>query len=612
MTDKKNKNEYTKTSFPRFYLEKAGERHIKQILEVIENVPWGITFLQLAWVAGPVTFIALQGGYLLGYGKTAPFSLFAYFAAYTLIAGFIGITVSIIYKTLRERKKEQAEHNLLYVIDKLADLISYFRDFRLGQLDEKERKLEAAHILLKNSHPLPQAIAVAVEDITNDRKLAQAIKKIEIFRRAGLFTRASDLVKEIADQCEDVTQKLINTHPEMAQFLKFRLQGHAPSLKDGIPRPEGFLERIFSSGETGNLSLMTIRDAEELLILMFELINGRKIRILKFRFIGNKRLREITNNLESIRAAYRISKSTMNYRLQTLISLLIEKKLMVIQGEADLSFIYSKILQAIDIFSQDILKNKHRTRAQRLEKFKLLDKIISLHTMMFNDYKIARAQQRQYATIVKQWQKIATTYSDNAIEFRHGKGRRGLRITETSISLDDENKLKLAKEFTIILREFYEQYPTLSTYSEKSIKQLAISVTLTAEPFLNLSHPVIQRGIESTNAANLGSLEEGISAQAKAGWTTAMVQEVEKNIGRSAERLASVLVQQYGEELDTEAIDFLHNTYGASKSVLEAIKEQKISPKSSMDYLTPIQPIIEPIKTNWLQAKVHAQKILKS
>lgn len=596
---------------PGLYIEQAGEKHIQQILKSMENVPWGITLLQLAWTAGPVTFLALQGGYYIGYGKSAPLMLFFYFAGYTLIAGLIGIFVNITYKITQDNKKTQAEKNFLYVIDKMSDLIIDFCNFRVSLLNNEEKKYEAACVLLKNSHPPPGAIAIAFCDITNDEKLAETAEKIEIFRRFGLSSRIDDLRRPLENQRKELFEKLKQTHPELSYFFNLRLHGKAPSLKDGIPRPDGFLERIFLASETDNLTLMTIKDAEALLTLVLEFMNGREITILNFNFTGNKQLRQAANLIEKNRALYRLSQIMMNYRTQALKSLLIKHKLIHEDNDSDLKSFYTKATECIDQLSQQIIQNNYHDSADKkqLNNYKLFLDILLHYSFAYDAYINFLNQQKQYVKAISDWDKIANSFSKDTTNFQYNTNCKGLKIEEKIIVLNNEGKLACAKKIKSILHKYNESYSNSSIYSETQIKQIAILIALSVNPYLLLSNPVNQYGIESSNAANLGSLEQGISVQAKAGWTAAMVGEVEKNLAKAIEKLVKVLIQQYGKKLDSDAIDFLHRTYGVNINNLKAINNQTIS-HASINYVVKTIPSIKNIQPNWLLAKKYAQNML--
>ncbi len=255
----KLQQDYSNLGHLDLYAEQKGERHIDKFLSAVESEPLGVTFLQLAWTAGPLTYIALQGGYLLGYGKTAPFALFTYFASYTLITGLFGLVISIIYKAHQSTQNDKTKSNYLTTLDTIFHLIQTLSNYRLNQLNESDRKKEASIILLKNTHALPSAIALGVEELTESKSLANLSKQVELFRRVGLASRAKEVIANHSEFNNENIQTLLNTPNDASYFLKMRLEGRAPTLKEGVERSDGFLRRISQAREYQNPSLINLK-----------------------------------------------------------------------------------------------------------------------------------------------------------------------------------------------------------------------------------------------------------------------------------------------------------------------------------------------------------------
>lgn len=583
------------------YLEDEGKKHLNRLLKAVESEPWGITLLQLSWTAGPLTFIALQGGYLLGYGTTAPLSLFAYFAGYTLISGLIGIIISISHKSYTHFKKESAEEDYLYVIRELSNLIFLFTDFRLGQLSKNDRKMQAAGILLKNTHALPEAIAIAVFDLTQDSKLATLAKKIESFRRSALSNRVHDLTAKAHVRFNKKFKKLRNSHSDAAEYLKLRLDGHAPSLKEGVPRADGFLQRVFVAAETGDESLMTTRDAEEFLTLVYELINGRKIEVLNFQYTGRKKLQDAAKKLEKYRALFRLSKATLGYRIERLFSILIKEGLIEGEEEFDIFRKYEAIYLALTQSAKALITPQHQEISGdvSLKLFQTLKKGMLMHQQLQKNYRQASLYQKQLKQAVETWRGLSEHYKGEKSAFRYGRGKRGLRIIKKSVFLNNQEKFDCASQLRPLVERFIEHTSSRHATTQGLIKQFAIEVAMEVEPFVHLSHPLIQYGIESTNAINLGSFEQGISAQAKALWTVSMIKELKINLGRSAQKLVSVLVSEYGESLDDDALEFLSKKFALDKEKLKT----NVMQSTRLERAISDESFVQIKKTNPLWAK---------
>ena len=185
--------------------ESLGEDFIHRVSLAVKKESWRQTIMQLAWTAGPVTYFALQGGYFLGYGKTAPPGLIIYFAIYTVIAGILAILVRFMYQFTKGQEIERLEKSIKQAFVKLPDLILFIRDQILRYYDIDNRRLLAAKYLLENPDATSETIRVAVFDATGDEVLANAAGQIEVFRKNGLFARIDDLYTKIIPKSEKTT-----------------------------------------------------------------------------------------------------------------------------------------------------------------------------------------------------------------------------------------------------------------------------------------------------------------------------------------------------------------------------------------------------------------------
>ncbi|MFW5784139.1 MAG: hypothetical protein ACOCY8_06445, partial [Spirochaetota bacterium] len=123
---------------------------LRDLQRALRRESWGRNVLQIAWTAGPVTYLALQGGYLLAYGEPAPQALILYFGAYTVIAGFVGVLVRIIYQITRGRDVERGTRVLRDCLDQLPRLLLAARDEAIAAYSEEDARIVAAKHLLAN------------------------------------------------------------------------------------------------------------------------------------------------------------------------------------------------------------------------------------------------------------------------------------------------------------------------------------------------------------------------------------------------------------------------------------------------------------------------------
>lgn len=405
-------------------------------------------------------------------------------------------------------------------------------------------------------------------------------------------SRVQDIAQSIKEIADQTIATLKNISPESAQLLELRLQGHAPSLKEGVPRKEGFIERVLRAAETDDKNLMTLKDAEEILTLIFELISGRKILMLTFRYRGRKVLMEAADDLESARSNYKIAVANFYSRLHNLINFLIESGAME-TDEAQRGLSAPELLQiahkAINHLCDLIYKissdpssdNKYSTLVMLSVQIKILDTALELYQSLRRSYRHIDRRQQILARNIQKWQSISSHYSNATTALRSGRGQGGLRIIEKKIQLDDKEKLVMAKTLAPHFNNFKLNQPlrvfsTLASFVEKpisvnAIKEIAIESALTLEEFIPISNPAVRYAIESANAINFDGFRLELNESLKAGWGGALVNEVQKDLTRAAEQLARALTQHYGIELTPSAIEFLHHNYGVSKETLQAL-----------------------------------------
>jgi len=598
------------------------------VLEVVNTVPWSISFIQLAWTAGPVTLIAAAGGYYLGYGKPLPINTLIFFIGYTVIAGIIGMGAKVIHQATRgERERRQREY-LTTAINRLPELIFAVRDLALENLTPAVRKREAAWQMLAKRELDPQATAVAVQDLTDSTHLAQTVRRVETYRRAGLRHRVADLLAEDEAQIQLVLEELAEHAPAMAVTLRQRIEGRGPDAKSGVPREENFIERVFAAADEENEALMTLADVEEMLVLAFELINGREIPMLGLVYPGRWRLARATAALEEARSEYRLAKARGYSRLKALATYLLEQEETELEeaiAGQPLPTLVEKVREAIDALCDHIYQLRVAVydgdpgALDELETaVETLGNALVLYQAMVQGFQM---QIRAHAGLLRARQRweSASEKALGRVGVLRTRGRgAGLRIEAQKIRLDDRQKLKVAEALNETLRTVdlrQRRRPGEEERRERLThgvaRRLAIDVALALDPFIDLVRPEVQWAIEASHAAYLGSLEPGLSVSAKAAYGGALVQEVRRNMGRAAERVAAALVRHYGVTLTEEAISFLHRTYGANRETLQVIADyQEPPPPAQAAQALSRPPPVPPVESAWERQLRRARRLL--
>lgn len=561
---------------PQLRLERVGRTRIDELVSRTRRVPWVLTFAQLLWTAGPVTYLAMMGGHLMGYGEPVGMGTYVFFAIYVVLAALIGIIARITAETLRSRKQSQARDHVTRTLDVLPDMIFTVRDLHLTTMDGPSRQREAAAIFLQKLDLGTESVGQAVTDLSGDITLGQIARQVESFRRVGLFSRIRDLERRHKDHIQACLDQVRAWSPEVATTLEERLAGVAPSQEAGVARGEHFIESVFSAAHREDLSLMSMTDAEDLLTLSFELLSGREIVRLTISYEGDWQLARALDELENRHNEYRQLKASAVLHLQDLAQLLVNSRLTGLTPrllECDTTELLQAASSALTGLATRMGSNRSDLGSDPRVKETLRR---ASHYARLTRLAIERLRERyrDYTRALDQWNRLRQARASADDRPRPGE-YRGLRIKESLIALDDDQKLHLAGEFCRYLDDLdiATSEQGIRQHGEKmdlqGAKRLAIRLALILRPLIALDNPSVQRALESSRAAYFEGLEMGFSADAKAGLGAAVVKEVQQNLGPAAELIALRLTQLYRMPLSPRVVAFLAEQYGANRQRLE-------------------------------------------
>jgi hypothetical protein len=112
----------------------------------------------------------------------------------------------------------------------------------------------------------------------------------------------------------------------------------------------------------------------------------------------------------------------------------------------------------------------------------------------------------------------------------------------------------------------------LKHISMDDYKELAGNLLDILDEVLNISEPAEQLAIEESREADFGCVEPDLAAQTKLAWGRIMVSEVQEDRKRIAHRLAQSLVRFFNVPLGEATMEYLVDTYGASREFLEGLQ----------------------------------------
>lgn len=613
-------------------LDREDNERLQQFARSARRVRISRSLLGLAWTAGPVTGLGLYGGYYIGFGQTPSTQQLMYFISFTVLSGLIALVAKVVYDSIWGYAGERAERDAEEVIDKLGDLILSVRDLAIGSYDAGSRRREAAVQLLERVDLAPAGVAFAAQELTGDTELGRRLAEIDTYRRAGLFSRIRDVHAEHGEHFEQRIAELHQVSPAAANIVRRRCHGEVAHLHHGVPRNEHFIERVLAAIEQDNLLLITMADVESMLVLAFELINGRQIPVLIFSYRGRWRLAAALERMERRRSRYRIAQASASNRIRALASWLVEIEALsyddVPEGLSS-ELLVDRVVIALDHLDERLRslvrrcrRDEEGVRQQLQNQAETMATALRLYRTAHDEYERIGRVHAEFLAAVGEWSRLLETAHHGTETLRVGSGRQGLRIQEKRVELDEEERREVCGLLFRYLRD-----RNLAAHETKnwvgrrpdagdrpltfdSARQLAVQVALILEPHVHLSSPEVQRGIGATQASYLGSLEPGMSALQKRHLGEAMARDVEEDMGRAAEQLALALVRHYRVDLTDAARQFLHDTYGARDSVLDILAQYDTEAPAAMSPLSTRPALVPAASRRWYRTLVHARRLV--
>ncbi|TVR56366.1 MAG: hypothetical protein EA426_13780 [Spirochaetaceae bacterium] len=558
---------------------------VSRLTRALRKESWGRNFIQLAWTAGPVTYLALNGGYYIGFGVAAPPELFLYFGGYTIIAGIFAVAVRIGYNVLHGAENERMEVALTDVMGRIPELIAEARNRSLETYDGADRVFLAAKYLLDNTDATEQTVGQAILDLTDDVSLATAIRSIEVYRRAGLFERARDVQSTITDQLASALPTIESRSVSVAEQVRRRFAGVVTPKHQGRARIEGFIERTLAAGESDGYDLMSLSDVEEVLTLAFELLAGRSFTYFSLQYVGATALRDLERRFERARRELREAIHVRNSRLRVLAEFLNESEA-IHRVPAAIPVIHAidDVLQNVRRAVDDVFSEMQKRTIGENSRF-TPDEVRTVRTVLHLWGALHRANEavgRRHTTlgrVLKEYEgRVRSTRSAAQILGPRETGD-GVRLLPRQVSLTVTDRMRLALKLAEVindtaLRTRFARAPSGDAYDAGSLitgdgyKHVAVSAAILIDQVIELGNGELQSAIESSAAANVGSIEANLSRESRIGWGVALVREIHNDVGTAAGRLVASLAYYHGMRITSEAIEHLVEAYGAQESLL--------------------------------------------
>ncbi len=601
-------------------LDRESKEHTRRLKKSLNKVRLSQALMQIFWTAGPVTSLGLIGGYYIGYGTMPSTALLIYFVSFTAIAGIIGLVAKVIYNTTQVAVEEQGDRDVLAVTDSLGDLILASRDRIVQSYEGRLQDIEAAMQLLRRMDMTPYGVRIAFTDLTGSREIGEMMGRLFAYRRIGLSSKADQLASEYHDKIDSLVEEVGALSPKAAEELENWFYGRSmESLKFGVQREQGFLQRIMSAIEYNNPLLMSLRDAEEMLILAFELINGREIPTLIFSYKGSWKYAAILEEYQKRRSRFRVAQAKSGNRIRALASYLTENRICdsdYLNEELRIDDLQSRVVRTLDLLSGMLVKEMAKETSSQNEIKRLSDILknsLELYELAFKGSQETKKTYSGLLDVSRKWETFMETRGTGSKTFEISHQRKGITIRENEIYLNEEHRLEVCRHMAWYLKRDANTDKTKAmmepkTNSAMTLRRVAIELALALEPHIHLSKPEIQRNINATKAIYLGGLTPDMSASQKADLGKNMADIVDQSPKQSAEHLADTLVRYYGVSLSPEAKEFLMSNYDVNPEYLDQLSydENRSWEEWFGELYNPVE--IPPPKPRWSRIRKRARK----
>ncbi|MFW5842716.1 MAG: hypothetical protein ACOCW6_02220 [Spirochaetota bacterium] len=568
-------------------------RYADRLGAALHKESLGRSLLKLAWTAGPVTYLGLHAGYRIGFGSEAPPQLFIYFAAYTVIAGLISVGMRVAYRTVRGERREEVRRKGSEILDKLIDLVPAVRNAILSSYDPANRSAVAGLWILQNPDAGETSVEMTVRELTGSKRLGEAIREIESYRRLGMSVLVRSRRETVAPLLEGRLTEVARKSPALAELIRRRFAGLVTVKSEGWWRTEGFLERVFAAGEEDNLDLMTLTDVEEVVTLTFELLAGRRIPLASVRYSGSMAFIQAFQRLQEARRNLRQAIRVRNGRLRVLAERLndhpyINRVAAAIPSIASVNEVSRNVLRALADIHKSLARppktgfGKRRSQVDQkaIDTFRRLVRLYgalySANLMVRKRYVAFRRNLAQYDDARRR------SLGASPAVLNEGEEGPGIRITKRYLGLDESQRTDLVEGLAEILRsvEIRDQYYRAVTLggdqgavfmSNRGYRHLALEIAFLLDRIVGLGRSELQYAVEGSPATNLGILELGLTRDVKVGWALAMVGEIQEDMTRTIRRLLQGVVYYHGISLSEESAERISREFGVDPEALRGL-----------------------------------------
>lgn len=507
----------------RFY-EVRGASFLDRFTRATRDEPFLVRIMSVIWVSGPVTLIALTLAYYVREKSLPEVNFIIYLMLFSFITGIVSIVTGLFKKAYYDQKEKEVHKKLLKVVSFIPELILSIRNIYLRSLDKENREITSAYYLIQMPGLASGAIECAIYDIFKDDNLAKQFKKMEIYKRRGLYARVVDYADYIKSEYQGKIDTIKDSHQMLHDHLTRRLNGYAPSFNKGKRRKPNFLLNIQNAIDEENNELFDLQDAEEFLKLLLELLIGREFVVFGWFINGSEKIRGVFERYEKLLqvrrrkiAKYRIAikrrKNKKTYKKATLASI------------------------------QETLIHLDKMKSKSKEAFERANTQNEKLSIVFEKSKVYLSDPERIELIEKLEDRLPIIKSIVAIR----------KINET-IEEDEDTKQELMEEL--------------------DLKDFCLKVFFELNRYIDFTDLALIESIQSVRSINISGADIFSTRKSRIGWLDTLLDELDENLNPVALETCQRIVNIIDGPLHPRNIqDILKNFNLSEQSLTELAPE---------------------------------------
>lgn len=527
----------------------------KNIIKAIKKESWKLNILSLIWTAGPVTFICLNIGYYISYGKLASQDVFIYFAVFTAMLGIASIIGRITYRLTIGNNLDNTENILKTLTNKMPELLNIIRNAYLENVNEVEQRISASKIILQNPDSTEFAIERAIFELTKNKKFAENAKEIELYRKHSLHILAKAKFSEIEAKANKYYEEIKHYSPKTADLFINRLQSIIPDKKNGVERDEGFISRILTAGHQNNFDTIILPDIYEIIILAIELINGREINNYALSYKGNNQYIKSLRKLDKAYDNYYYSYKKTQHLLYSLITYINNN----LNTKTELPHSFKNISKETNKDLAKIISSLQKQLKSSKDK-KEINKVFRLYNMVVKHNNLCRNRLKNFLKVKREFDSLN---QKNLKLLKSNQIGPGIKIIKSKIFLDTEGRLKviekLVKEINAI---------SLKNVNINQLKILAFKIAEILDKEINLTNNFHRNSIENSNAILFSNNDLSSTIEVRYYFISSIIKEIKANDNKIIRNLLNDLLANQNIELNDKNIKILKDHYNISEAIL--------------------------------------------